>query len=120
MRRAQLREHDKLSARLAGSHDARSHLDWGDLDLILLPTLLGGIRLISDGGDGSFTVSDIDGTVPFTISATTEQHFNANESVLVLAGSQVLIETAIDDMHCKVDAVLSWQLQKLCIGIATM
>jgi hypothetical protein len=30
----------------------------------------------------------------------------------------VLIQTAIDDMHGKVDAVLWWQLQKLCIAIA--
>lgn len=86
--------------------------------VIFLPTLLRSMGLISHGSDLSFSKSDIDNTVPFTITATTDQRFNANESVLVLAGSRVLIHTVIDDMHCKVDAVLWWQLQKLCIGIA--
>lgn len=86
--------------------------------VIFLPTLLRTAGLISHGSDLSFSKSDIDDTVPFTITATTEERFNANESVLVLAGSNVLIGTVIDDMHCKVNAVLWWQLQKLCIGVA--
>jgi hypothetical protein len=87
-------------------------------DVIFLPTLLRSTGLVSHGSDLSFSESDIDDTVPFTITATTDERFNANESVLVLAGSNVLIQTAIDDMHGKVDAVLWWQLQKLCIAIA--
>ena len=86
--------------------------------VIFLPTLLRSTGLISHGSDLSFSESDIDDTVPFTITATTDQRFNADESVLILAGSNVFIQTVIDDMHCKVDAVLWWQLQKLCIGIA--
>ncbi|HEX9274867.1 MAG TPA: hypothetical protein VGA51_00515 [Casimicrobiaceae bacterium] len=86
--------------------------------MIFLPTLLRSTGLISHGSDLSFSESDIDDTVPFTITATTDERFNANESVLVLAGSNVLIHTVLDDMHCKVDAVLWWQLQKLCIGFA--
>jgi hypothetical protein len=86
--------------------------------VIFLPTLLRHTGLISHGSDLSFSESDIDDTVPFTITATTNERFNANESVLVLAGSNVFIQTVIDDMHCKVDAVLWWQLQKLCIAIA--
>jgi hypothetical protein len=87
-------------------------------NVIFLPTFLRHTGLISHGSDLSFAESDLDDTVPFTITATTDQRFNANESVLVLAGSNVFIRTVIDDMHCKVDAVLWWQLQKLCIGIA--
>jgi hypothetical protein len=87
-------------------------------NVIFLPTLLRHTGLISHGSDLSFAESDLDDTVPFTITATTDQRFNANESVLVLAGSNVFIQTVIDDMHCKVDAVLWWQLQKLCISIA--
>lgn len=86
--------------------------------VIFLPTLLRSTGLISHGSDLSFSESDIDDTVPFTITATTDERFNAGESVLVLAGSNVFIQTVIDDMHCRVDAVLWWQLQKLCIGIA--
>jgi hypothetical protein len=87
-------------------------------NVIFLPTLLRSTGLISHGSDLSFSESDIDDTVPFTITATTDERFNANESVLVLAGSNVFIQTVLDDMHCKVDAVLWWQLQKLCIRTA--
>lgn len=86
--------------------------------VILLPTLLRHTGLVSHGSDLSFSESDIDDTRPFTITATTVERFNANESVLVLAGSKVLIDCDLDDMHGKVDAVLWWQLQKLRIGIA--
>jgi hypothetical protein len=57
--------------------------------VIFLPTLLRSTGLISHGSDLSFSESDIDDTVPFTITATTHERFNANESVLVLAGSNV-------------------------------
>ena len=85
---------------------------------IWLPTLLRHTGLVSHGSDLSFSESDIDDTRPFTITATTDERFNANESFLVLAGSKVLIDCDLDDMHGRIDAVLWWQLQKLSIGIA--
>ncbi|MEP7208817.1 MAG: hypothetical protein ABI920_17930 [Casimicrobiaceae bacterium] len=86
--------------------------------VIFMPTTLRHTGLVSHGSDLSYHESDIDNSMPLTISATTDQRLNANESVLVLAGSRVLVQTVIDDMHCKVDAVLWWQLQKLCIKTA--
>jgi len=86
--------------------------------VIFMPTTLRHTGLVSHGSDLSYHESDIDNSAPVTISATTDQRFNANESVLVLAGSRVVVLTVIDDMHCKVDAVLWWQLQKLCIKTA--
>jgi len=85
---------------------------------IFMPTVLRTTGLVSHGSDLSFSESEIDDTTPFTITATTDERFDANESVLVLAGSKVGIGTRLDDMHCKVDAVLWWGLQKLTIGIA--
>ena len=38
--------------------------------------------------------------------------------MLVLAGSEVFIGTVLDDMHCKVNAVLWWQLRNLVIDMA--
>ena len=74
--------------------------------------------LVSHGSDLSYAQSDLDNSTPYTISAETATRFNANESVLVLAGSEVFIGTVLDDMHCKVNAVLWWQLRKLVIDMA--
>ena len=74
--------------------------------------------LVSHGSDLSYAQSDLDNSTPYTISAETSTRFNANESVLVLAGSEVFVGTVLDDMHCKVNAVLWWQLRKLVIDMA--
>jgi hypothetical protein len=74
--------------------------------------------LISHGSDLSYAQSDLDNSTPYTISAETATRLDANESVLVLAGSEVQIGTILDDMHCKVNAVLWWQLRKLVIDMA--
>ncbi len=74
--------------------------------------------LISHGSDLSYAQSDLDNSTPYTISAETATRLNANESVLVLAGSEIQIGTILDDMHCKVNAVLWWQLRKLVIDMA--
>ena len=63
-------------------------------------------------------MTDLDDTAPFTLSVETATRLNANESVLVLAGSEVAIGTVLDDMHCKMSAVLWWQLKRLTIDMA--
>jgi hypothetical protein len=74
--------------------------------------------LESGGSDQHRTESDLDDTAPYTISVETATRLNANESVLVLAGSEVVIGTILDDMHCKMNAVLWWQLKRLVIDMA--
>jgi hypothetical protein len=86
--------------------------------VIYMPTLVRNTWFASDGDDKSVTESEIDDAVPFTITASTEERFNANEQVLVLAGSNVYVGTKIDDMHCRADVVLWWGLQRLSIGMA--
>lgn len=72
--------------------------------------------LISHGDELSYALSDLDDTVPYTVSFVTDEAFNANESVQILTGSEVRIGTVLDDMHCNVNAVLWWQLKKLTVG----
>jgi len=71
------------------------------------------------GGDNVDRVlTDIDTETPYSVSVETATHLNANESVLVLAGSQVFISSVLDDMHCHMNAVLWWKLEKLYIDMA--
>lgn len=74
--------------------------------------------LVSHGVDLSYAQSDLDNSVPYSISAATDTRFEANETVLVLAGSEVVVGTILDDMHAKVNAVLWWKLNKLVIDMA--
>lgn len=74
--------------------------------------------LKSGGSDQSRTESNLDDTAPFTLSVETGTRLEAGESVLVLAGTEVGIGTILDDMHCRMDAVLWWQLQRLTIEMA--
>jgi hypothetical protein len=72
----------------------------------------------SDGSDQHRNMSDLDTTAPFTLAVETNTRLDANESLLVLAGSEVVMGTVLDDVHCKMDAVLWWQLKSLTIDMA--
>ena len=74
--------------------------------------------LTSDGSDASYTQSDLDDATPYSIPASTQTRYEANESVLVLAGSEVMLGTILDDMHCKMNALFWWKLEKLAIEMA--
>jgi hypothetical protein len=76
---------------------------------------LPGTRLVSDGADMRYIQSDLDTTMPYGMTAVTDVRLEANESVLVLAGSNVAIGTILDDMHCKMNALLWWELKSLSI-----
>lgn len=73
----------------------------------------------SGGSDQRRVESDLDTTEPFSMTVETDTRLEANESVLVLAGTKVSIGTALDDMRCTMDAVLWWQLQRITIEMAT-
>jgi hypothetical protein len=77
-----------------------------------------GTHLTSDGGDLRRVLTDLDTTMPHGITVETSTRLGANESVLVLAGSEVVIGTVLDDMHCKMNAVLWWKLESLAIDMA--
>ena len=75
-------------------------------------------RADSGGDDVHRVLTDIDTDNPFSVSVETATHLDANESVLVLAGSEVSVGSILDDMHCKANALLWWRLEKLCIEMA--
>ena len=108
-----------------GFSSAKVVIGLGLFALVVRPTevervsqnlLLTGLE--SGGSDQSRTESDLDDTAPYTLSVETATRFNANEGVLVLAGTEVAIGTILDDMHCKMNAVLWWQLKRLVIDMA--
>lgn len=79
---------------------------------------LPGVKVESDGDDVNYGFCDLDTTQPYGITVETNTRLAANESVLVLAGSEMLIGTVLDDMHVKAKAVLWWQLKALSIEMA--
>lgn len=85
--------------------------------LIDLPTAILTTGLTSHGSDLSYSMSDLDTTTPYTVSAETTESFDANESVQILVGSEVSIGTVIDDMHCHVNSVLWWALNKISVDV---
>lgn len=72
----------------------------------------------SGGSDQHRVETELDTTAPFTMVVETATRYDPNESVLVLAGTAVRVNTLLDDMHCKADAVLWWQLQRLTVEMA--
>jgi hypothetical protein len=82
-----------------------------------LPTTLLSTGLTSHGSAVSGTMPDLDTFTPYTVSGVTEETFAAGDSVQILAGSELLIGTALDDMHCKASGVLLWALKKLTVGV---
>ena len=85
--------------------------------VIDLPTVILTTGLTSHGSDLSYSMSDLDTTTPYTVSAESTESFDANETVQILAGSEVFVGTQIDDMHCKVNSVLWWALKKMSVGV---
>jgi len=75
------------------------------------------VRLDSDGDDRSIVDTGIDDTVPITASAVSGERFEANESLLVMAGAQVSFYSMLDDMHCRGNALAWWELRRLRIAM---
>jgi hypothetical protein len=83
----------------------------------VLPKTIRSTGFVSQGDDASFTETPLDESVSFTIRKTTLNRVNANESVFVLAAAQVGVDSTLDDMRLKVNALLWWELQSLCIEV---
>jgi hypothetical protein len=73
--------------------------------------------VFSDGDDLSKVVSDLDNSVAYAADITTIEIFPAGESLRVLAGSQIRIDSDTDDMDVQVKATFWWQLRALYIDV---
>lgn len=85
--------------------------------VIEVPTSFRNVKLDSDGDDHSIVDTGIEDQVPFTASAFTQQRFDANESLLVMAGAEVSFYSMLDDMHCRGNALAWWELDKLRLSM---
>lgn len=85
--------------------------------LTLFPTTLYTTGYISHGNEASMSVSALDDTRPYTVHATTEERFEANREVFVLAGSEISFFSRVNDMGYRMDALTWWMLKSLAIKI---
>jgi hypothetical protein len=69
------------------------------------------------GSEVTYQFPSIDSTAPHVFEATTDEVFPANSGMQILAGTQIFIQSDVDDMATYVDALLGWQLQKLTVNI---
>lgn len=89
----------------------------GNGDVIELTSTLRHTRMDSDGDDRSIVDAGIDDQTDISASEITTERFDANEALLVLAGSTVTLSSMLDDMHCRGNALAWWMLSKLRIGM---
>jgi len=73
--------------------------------------------LYSDGDDVSRSFSDLDNSVPFGIGAVSTFPIPEGETVTVLAGGHVRIDSDTDDMDAHVQATFWWRLKKMTVGV---
>jgi hypothetical protein len=73
--------------------------------------------LDSGGDDVSRSISDLDNDVPFGVGAVSTFPIPAGETVTVLAGAHVRIDSDTDDMDAHVQATFWWRLRTLTVGV---
>jgi hypothetical protein len=71
----------------------------------------------SYGSERSGQWPEFDTSSLHLVGATTNETFPANSGVQILAGSEVLILSEINDMRTSVHALLEWQLEQLTLEV---
>jgi len=84
-------------------------------DILDLSQTLLANGLKSDGSDLSATLEPLDDTTPFTFDVTTEDVFEPGTDVQIIAGSEFLAYTALDDMKATVNALLWSRVNKIAV-----
>ncbi len=82
-----------------------------------MPTTILTSRLTSNGSNESMVMPDVDTVHPYTVHATTTELLPGGASVQVLVGSEVLVESDLDDMRSHVRALLWWHLKRMSVAV---
>jgi hypothetical protein len=73
--------------------------------------------LSSHGTDLAASFVELDTSSLYIMDATTEEVFEAGTGLQVVIGCELQIHCEIDDMTVRVDALLSWRLEGIAIGV---
>lgn len=122
---------DNIANRVSFSVSDNWGFSYGNLDVRLLlfisvirggqishltRTLLArGIR--SHGSDLSYTMPILMNAAPYLVNGSTEETFPTGESVQILVGSEVQIDSELDDMESRVNALMLWRLKKISVVV---
>jgi hypothetical protein len=86
-------------------------------DVLDLSQTLQSNGLISHGDGLSATLEPLDDTTPFTFDVTTEDVFEPGGDVQIIAGSEFIAATALDDMKASVSALLWYRVNRIAVGM---
>ncbi len=71
----------------------------------------------SDGDNVDGSLSGFDTSSPYSVTAESDEALATHEVVQLLAGCEVHIESDVNDMTTRVNAVVRWQLRKLLVSV---
>jgi hypothetical protein len=86
-------------------------------DILDLSQTLLADGLKSDGSEVKAILEPLDETTPFTFDVTTEEVFEPGAAVQIIAGSEFLAGTALDDMKATVNALLWSRVNKIAVAM---
>ena len=86
-------------------------------DILALSQTLLTNGLVSHGSELSATLEPLDDTTPFTFDVTTEDVFEPGGDLQIIAGSEFVAGTALDDMKATVNALLWYRVNKIAVGM---
>ena len=72
--------------------------------------------LVSHGNDMSRNFPVLMNALPYRVTGTTDETYSANESVQILVGTEVQVDSELDDMESKVNALMLWRLRKISVA----
>jgi hypothetical protein len=81
------------------------------------PSTILSVSRSSDGDNLSGSLSGFDTSSPYSVTAESDESLPANDVVQLQAGCEVHIESDVDDMTNRVNAVVRWQLMKLAVSV---
>jgi hypothetical protein len=73
--------------------------------------------LVAHGDDLSFTESPIENETPFTVKFNHRDALHKDESIQIMAGSRIYIQSDTDDMDSFAKVLAVWQVKKIAVRI---
>lgn len=71
----------------------------------------------SFGREWSYILESIQNTTPYTLSFTTNDVFLKGERIQILAGSEIMVDSFVDDMLMRIESLWMWRVGSLRVSM---